>query len=195
MGTAPEAGCEVRARLWGDLGRGERLRALGFRYPSASSLPIAWVVRPPAPDAPSSVSHQPWLDALLPPPAGEGVTRGGGRGAAGSPCGRHRPPPMRARAPSLELSPATPSPWRGRREPHSEAAGAGSSRGTSRLPGPLPSTPGRPAAPEGLARGRPPLLGACRHPLPPLHDLAPAPRLLLRANSSTVLLLYPPLVG
>lgn len=181
----------------GTLGRGGRLRASGCRFPSASSLPAAWVVRLPAPGAPSSVSHQPWLDALLPPPAGEGVTRGGGRGAAGSPCGRHRPPPPHARARSVAGA-VTGHPW------PVEGAQRAALRGSRRGIIPWDFSAPRAAAVnaretssprEGPARGRPPLLGAGRHPLLPLHDLAPAPRLLLRANSSTALLLYPPLVG
>lgn len=180
----------------GTLGRGGRLRALGCRFPSASSLPAAWVVRQPAPGAPSSVSHQPWLDALLPPPAGEGVTRGGGRGAAGSPCGRYRPPSPRARALRRRSCHRPPL-----------ARGGGAESRTERQPardhpvgllgsqGRCCQRPGDQQPQRGARPSRPPLLGAGRHPLLPLHDLAPAPRLLLRANSATALLLYPPLVG
>lgn len=194
--TAPEAGVRDQGRtLGGTLGRAGGLRALGFRFPSASSLPVAGVVRQPlAP--PTGFPTSWWLDALQPPLAGEGVTLGGGRRRRGLPL---RPPPPATRARALRRRSCHRPPLargggadsRAARQPARDhparflgSQGRCQQRPGDQQPGEGPAVAGRRC--WGQAGARFPLCAIWRRRLACFCGLT---ALLL------ILLLYPPLVG
>lgn len=198
LGTAPEAGARGQGRALGNRGEGCWVTCIGV--PFALGLLTARgqggraAIGTPSPCFPQAGV---WMLCCLLP-----LVRVWPEKGAAAP----RAPPEAA--PSTHTRPHTltrsvagavtghPRPGEGARRACCGETGAGSSRRTSRLTEPPSSPPGGQQPRErGPLEPRPPLLGAGRHPRPPLRYLAPPPCLLLRGNNTTALLLYPPSVG
>lgn len=164
------AGRELRPRLWGAVGSG------GGRVTCLGGVPFSLRLRAARGQGERAASH--WrphpdfppaggwtLCSLLPPLRvwpGEGAAAPRAPPAA-APSHTHRHTRSAAGAVT-----GHPRPEEGARRAALRGTGAESSRCTSRLPGPPPSTPGRPTAPgEGPAGGRAAAAGGGQAPASP----------------------------